>query len=85
MKRRTQRSKFSSKILYGGSTFLRSNASVSLAFLSTVNPRARVEAEDESKSYVASDAPPASSMKGDLFRARATLRQKFVLSVKVIS
>jgi hypothetical protein len=47
--------------------------------------RARVEAEDESEAFVASDAPPASSMKATCFVRSKILRDKFVLSEKIIS
>ena len=49
---------------------------IGLACLLIDEPRARVEAEDESEASVANDAPPTSSMKGDLFRARTTLARQ---------
>jgi hypothetical protein len=46
---------------------------IGLACLLIDEPRARVETEDESEALVVNDAPIASSMKDDLFSARATL------------
>lgn len=46
---------------------------IGLACLLIDEPRSRVEAEDEIEAVVVNDVPPAPSMKGDLFTARATL------------
>jgi hypothetical protein len=49
---------------------------IGLACLLIDEPRSRIEAEDETESSFAEDAPPVASMKGDLFSARATLARQ---------